>query len=284
MIKRIKDDINNIKKFDPAARTSLEILLAYPGLWAVWIHQIAHLLWRKRFKTIARWISTWNRFLTGIEIHPGAKIGKRLFIDHGMGVVIGETAEIGDDCTLYHGVTLGGTSLEKGKRHPTLGNHVVVGAGAKVLGPITLGNHSSVGANSVVIKTVPDNTTAVGIPARISKPDRPNLKKEIANKLFNAYGMSHDIEDPEANAINLLLNHIEKLDKALCQMQTELKAQNIRLNVEWPTIQDCSFDDDGLHIHQEQQPQEKEQGQEKKPEKQENRASQPVEEDSTKPS
>lgn len=249
MIKTIKDDIQNIKKFDPAARTSIEILLAYPGLWAVWIHRVSHKLWHKNFKTLARWISTWNRFLTGIEIHPGAQIGKRLFIDHGMGVVIGETAIIGDDCTLYHSVTLGGTSLEKGKRHPTLGNNVVIGAGAKVLGPVVLGNNSSVGANSVVIKDVPDNATAVGIPARFSKPDKPNLKKEIANKLFNAYGMSHDIEDPEANAINLLLNHIEKLDKALCQMQTELKAQDIKLNVEWPTIQDCSFDEAGLHIH-----------------------------------
>lgn len=252
MFKIIKDDIQNIKKFDPAARTSLEVLLAYPGLWAVWIHRISHKLWKTNFKTLARWISTWSRFLTGIEIHPGAQIGKRLFIDHGMGVVIGETAIIGDDCTLYHGVTLGGTSLEKGKRHPTLGDHVVIGAGAKVLGPITLGNNSSVGANSVVIKAVPDNATAVGIPARHSKPDKPNLKKEIANKLFNAYGMSHDIDDPEANAINLLLNHIEKLDKALCQMQTQLKSQDIKLNVEWPTLQDCSFDDEGLHIHEDE--------------------------------
>lgn len=252
MFKIIKDDIQNIKKFDPAARTSLEVLLAYPGLWAVWIHRISHKLWKTNFKTLARWISTWSRFLTGIEIHPGAQIGKRLFIDHGMGVVIGETAIIGDDCTLYHGVTLGGTSLEKGKRHPTLGDHVVIGAGAKVLGPITLGNNSSVGANSVVIKAVPDNATAVGIPARHSKPDKPNIKKEIANKLFNAYGMSHDIDDPEANAINLLLNHIEKLDKALCQMQTQLKSQDIKLNVEWPTLQDCSFDDEGLHIHEDE--------------------------------
>ncbi len=251
MLKTIKDDIQNIKKFDPAARTTLEVFLAYPGLWAVWIHRIAHKLWHKRLKTLARWISTWNRFLTGIEIHPGAKVGKRLFIDHGMGVVIGETAIIGDDCTLYHGVTLGGTSLEQGKRHPTLGNNVVIGAGAKILGPITLGDNSSVGANSVVIKEVPENSTAVGIPARVAKPDKPNLKKEIANKLFNAYGMSHDIEDPEANAINLLLNHIEKLDQALCQMQTELKAQDIKLNVKWPTIQDCSFDEEGLHIHEE---------------------------------
>lgn len=249
MLKTIKDDIQNIKKFDPAARTTLEIFLAYPGLWAVWIHRIAHKLWHKNLKTLARWISTWNRFLTGIEIHPGAQVGRRLFIDHGMGVVIGETAIIGDDCTLYHGVTLGGTSLEQGKRHPTLGNNVVIGAGAKILGPITLGDNSSVGANSVVIKEVPKNSTAVGIPARVAKPDKPNLKKEIANKLFNAYGMSHDIEDPEANAINLLLNHIEKLDQALCQMQTELKAQDIQLNVKWPTIQDCSFDEEGLHIH-----------------------------------
>ena len=249
MLKTIKEDIHNIKQFDPAARNTFEVLLAYPGLWAVWIHRVAHKLWQKNLKTLARWISTWNRFLTGIEIHPGAEIGKRLFIDHGMGVVIGETAIIGDDCTLYHGVTLGGTSLEKGKRHPTLGNNVVIGAGAKILGPITLGDNSSVGANSVVIKEVPENSTAVGIPARVAKPDKPNLKKEIANKLFNAYGMSHDIEDPEANAINLLLNHIEKLDLALCQMQTELRAQNIKLNVQWPTILDCSYDEEGLHIH-----------------------------------
>ncbi len=251
MIKTIKDDIQNIKKFDPAARGTFEVLLAYPGLWAVWIHRVAHKLWNKNIKTLARWISTWNRFLTGIEIHPGAQIGKRLFIDHGMGVVIGETAIIGDDCTLYHSVTLGGTSLDKGKRHPTLGNHVIVGAGAKVLGPITLGHHSSVGANSVVVKSVPDNATAVGIPARFSRPDKPNLKKEIANKLFNAYGMSHDIDDPEANAINLLLNHIEKLDKALCKMQTELQSQGISLDIEWPTIQDCSFDEEGLHLNDE---------------------------------
>lgn len=253
MIKTIKEDIANIKKFDPAARTSFEIVLAYPGLWAVWLHRIAHFLWGKNIKTIARWLSTVNRFLTGIEIHPGAKIGRRFFIDHGMGVVIGETAEIGNDCTLYHGVTLGGTSLEKGKRHPTLGDNVVVGAGAKVLGPIKIGNNSSVGANSVVIKEVPENSTAVGIPARVSKPDRPNLKKEIADKLFNAYGMSHDIEDPEANAIRLLLNHTEKLDKALCQMKGELKRQGIKLKVDWPTIQDCSFDEDGLHIHEEKE-------------------------------
>ncbi|NLD08249.1 MAG: serine O-acetyltransferase [Xanthomonadaceae bacterium] len=249
MIKTIREDIANIKRLDPAARTSFEIIMAYPGLWAIWIHRINHWLWKKKIKAIARWLSTVNRFLTGIEIHPGAQIGRRFFIDHGMGVVIGETAEVGDDCTLYHGVTLGGTSLEKGKRHPTLGNHVVVGAGAKVLGPIKIADGASIGANSVVVKPVPENSTAVGIPARISKPDKPNLKKEIAAKLFNAYGMSHDIEDPEANAINFLLNHIEKLDVALCQMKGELKRQGIELNLEWPTIQECTFDEDGLHIH-----------------------------------
>lgn len=246
MIKRMLEDIANIKKFDPAARHTLEVLLSYPGLWAIWGHRINHFLWCSGLKTLARWLSTVNRFLTGIEIHPGAKIGRRFFIDHGMGVVIGETAEIGDDCTLYHGVTLGGTSLEKGKRHPTLGNNVVVGAGAKVLGPITIGDNSSVGANSVVVKPVPANSTAVGVPARISKPDRPNLKREIAEKLFNAYGMSHDIDDPEGNAIRLLLNHTEQLDKALCQMKGELKRQGIKLNVDWPTIQDCAYYEEGL--------------------------------------
>ncbi len=251
MFKTIQEDIQNIKKIDPAARSSFEVLLAYPGLWAIWLHRVAHCLWHKRLKTLARWLSTWNRFLTGIEIHPGAQIGRRFFIDHGMGVVIGETAIIGDDCTLYHGVTLGGTSLNKGKRHPTLGHHVVVGAGAKVLGPITIGNGASIGANSVVVKSVPDNTTAVGIPARISKPDMPNLKKAIANRLFNAYGMSHAVEDPEANAINLLLDHIEKLDHALAQMDYALKARDIDLEVDWPTIQNCSFDEEGLHIHPE---------------------------------
>ncbi len=249
MFKIIREDIHNIKKIDPAARSTFEVLLAYPGLWALWLHRIAHWLWGKKIKTLARWISTWNRFLTGIEIHPGAQIGRRFFIDHGMGVVIGETAIIGDDCTLYHGVTLGGTSLNKGKRHPTLGHHVVVGAGAKVLGPITIGNGASIGANSVVIKSVPDNTTAVGIPARISKPDMPNPKKAIAQRLFNAYGMSHAVEDPEANAINLLLNHIEKLDAALAEMDHALKAQDIDLKIKWPTLQNCSFDEEGLHIH-----------------------------------
>ncbi len=250
MFKTIREDIQNIKKIDPAARSSFEVLIAYPGLWAVWLHHIAHWLWRKELKTVARWISTWNRFFTGIEIHPGAQVGRSLFIDHGMGVVIGETAIIGDNCTLYHGVTLGGTSLNKGKRHPTLGNHVVVGAGAKVLGPILIGNGASIGANSVVIKSIPENSTAVGIPARISQPDLPNPKKAIANRLFNAYGMSHAVEDPEANAINLLLNHIEKLDQTLIEMDKILKTEhNIDLQIQWPTLQSCSFDEAGLHIH-----------------------------------
>jgi serine O-acetyltransferase len=152
---------------DPAARTWLEVLLVYSGLHAIWIHRIAHWLWQHNFRFIARWLSQFSRWLTGIEIHPGAKIGKGFFIDHGMGVVIGETAEIGADVTLYHGVTLGGTSLEKGKRHPTIGDRVVIGAGAKILGAITIGNDSRIGANAVVVKSVPPNSVVVGVPGQI---------------------------------------------------------------------------------------------------------------------
>lgn len=248
MFIRIHEDIANIKKYDPASRSTLEILFSYPGLWAVWHHRFNHFLWRKRFKTLARFLSTLSRFITGIEIHPAAQIGRRFFIDHGMGVVIGETSEIGDDCMIYHGVTLGGTTLNKGKRHPTLGNHVIIGAGAKILGPITIGDGASVGSNSVVVKSVPSNVTAVGVPARIIKAETNNLKKEIAHRLFYAYGMRPDLEDPETEAINLLLNHIEKLDVALCEMRQTLKDQGIQLEIDWPTIQEYSYDEMGLHF------------------------------------
>jgi serine O-acetyltransferase len=166
----MRHDIRAVKERDPAARNWLEIVLCYPGLWAVWAHRFAHVLWRWRLKLLARWISQLARTLTGIEIHPGATIGQGLFIDHGMGVVIGETAEIGADVTLYQGVTLGGTSLEKGKRHPTLGDGVVVGAGAKVLGAITVGEYSRVGANAVVVKPVPACAVVVGVPGEIVEP------------------------------------------------------------------------------------------------------------------
>jgi serine O-acetyltransferase len=171
MFKRIKEDIEVVFERDPAARSIIEVLLCYPGLHAIWFHRIAHWLWKRNFRLLARIISHISRWITGIEIHPGAKIGRRFFIDHGMGVVIGETAEIGDNVTIYHQVTLGGTSTKKGKRHPTIGNNVVIGAGAKILGPIKIGDNCKIGANSVVIKDVPPNSTVVGIPGKVVKRD-----------------------------------------------------------------------------------------------------------------
>jgi serine O-acetyltransferase len=183
VLKKMRHDIRAVKERDPAARNWLEVVLCYPGLWAVWGHRVAHVLWRWRLKLLARWISQLMRGLTGIEIHPGATIGPGLFIDHGMGVVIGETAELGAEVTLYQGVTLGGTRIEKGKRHPTLGDGVVVGAGAKVLGAITIGDYSRVGANAVVVKAVPSSAVVVGVPGEIvtskgdgHKPESPNLE------------------------------------------------------------------------------------------------------------
>lgn len=167
MFKQLKEEINVVYKLDPAARNKIEIIFIYPGIHALIFHRLSHWLWKHHLKFIARFIAMISRFLTGIEIHPAARIGRRLFIDHGMGVVIGETAEIGDDCTIYHGVTLGGTSINKGeKRHPTLGNRIIVGAGAKVLGPIVIGDDVRIGANSVVIKDAPAGTTVVGVPGR----------------------------------------------------------------------------------------------------------------------
>lgn len=166
MFENLKHDLNRVLENDPAARTKLEVFLLYPSIHALIAYRISHFFYKKKFFFIARLISQVSRFFTGIEIHPGATIGKGLFIDHGMGVVIGETTEVGDDVTLYHGVTLGGTGKDKGKRHPTLGNNVIVGAGAKILGPILIGNNAKVGANAVVVKNVPDGATAIGIPAK----------------------------------------------------------------------------------------------------------------------
>lgn len=166
MFKNLKHDLNRVLENDPAARTKLEVFLLYPSIHALIAYRISHFFYKHKLFFLARLISQTSRFFTGIEIHPGATIGRGLFIDHGMGVVIGETAEVGDDVTLYHGVTLGGTGKDKGKRHPTLGNNVVVGAGAKILGPILIGNDAKVGANAVVVKNVPDGATAVGIPAK----------------------------------------------------------------------------------------------------------------------
>jgi serine O-acetyltransferase len=174
IFRTLRRDIDSVLERDPAARSKLEVLLLYPGLHAIWGHRLAHWLWIHRLRLFGRWVSQATRDLTGIEIHPGATIGPGFFIDHGMGVVVGETAEIGDDVTLYHGVTLGGTSLEKGKRHPTIGDRVVIGAGAKVLGPITIGDDSRIGANAVVVKSVPANSVVVGVPGQIVKRSHPH--------------------------------------------------------------------------------------------------------------
>ena len=181
MFQDLRETIEAYKARDPAARTSLEVLLLYPGLKATRSHRKAHWCYQHNLKLLARWISQACRRRTGIEIHPGATIGKRLVIDHGMGIVIGETAEIGDDCLIYHGVTLGGTGKDVGKRHPTIGNHVLIGTGAKVLGPITVGDGSRVAANAVVLKDIPENSTAVGSPARVVKVDgkRVNYVSEV---------------------------------------------------------------------------------------------------------
>jgi serine O-acetyltransferase len=219
MFQRLREDIQCVFERDPAARNVFEVLTTYPGVHAVMAHRVSHALWNAGFKWLARLNSTLSRWLTGIEIHPGAKIGRRFFIDHGMGVVIGETAEIGDDCTLYHGVTLGGTSWDKGKRHPTLGNNVVVGAGAKVLGPILLGDGSRVGSNAVVVKNVAPDETVIGVPGRlIVRPttEKDIKRQEMAKKIgFDAYGVTQDMTDPLANAINHMLDHIHAMDSRL---------------------------------------------------------------------
>jgi len=190
-MKKINADIQSAFERDPAARRRLEVLVAYPGVHAVWGHRIAHWLWTHKVKLLARWLSHVNRFLTGIEIHPGAVIGDRLFIDHGMGVVIGETAVIGSNVTLYHGVTLGGVSLEKGKRHPTLEDDVVVGAGGKVLGNITIGRGSRIGANAVVVHSVPPNSVVVGVPGQVVARSRPHIQPDLDHdKLPDAIGQS----------------------------------------------------------------------------------------------
>jgi serine O-acetyltransferase len=225
--------IASIFRRDPAAHSVFEILIAYPGVHAVAVHRLSHLLWRIRLRIIARIVSQLMRWITGIEIHPGAQIGKRLFIDHGMGVVIGETAEIGDDCTLYHGVTLGGTTWKKEKRHPTLGNNVVVGAGAQVLGPINVGDGARVGSNSVVVKDVPAGATVVGIPGRVVVPRddaKSERRKQMAAKIgFDAYGQTADMPDPVANAVDVMLDHLHAVDSRLEQICTVLKKSGINL-------------------------------------------------------
>lgn len=228
MFERMREDVQSVFHRDPAARNAFEVLTCYPGLHAVWIHRLSHWLWAHEWKWLARMSSNLGRWLTGVEIHPGARIGRRFFIDHGMGIVIGETAEIGDDVTLYHGVTLGGTSWNKGKRHPTLEDGVIVGAGAKILGPFTVGAGAKIGSNAVVTREVPPGATAVGIPGRIivkSSDEQEARRKAIAEKIgFDAYGVSEDMPDPVARAIGQLLDHVQAVEERLEGMCGALKA------------------------------------------------------------
>ncbi len=250
MFKRLREDIQCVFERDPAARNSFEVLTMYPGLHALMWHRLSHFLWNIHLKWLARFLSQTSRWLTGIEIHPGARIGRRFFIDHGMGVVIGETAVIGDDVTLYHGVTLGGTSWQKGKRHPTLGNDVVVGAGAKVLGPITVADGARIGSNAVVVKDVPKNTTVVGIPGHIvsvkDKDATSKKRKEFAKKIgFDAYGTSSAMPDPVANAIDCMLDHIHAMDTQMQNMCKSLKSLGTELDVvELPDLGGCDISSD----------------------------------------
>jgi serine O-acetyltransferase len=220
MASRIREDIQCVFERDPAARSVWEVVTCYPGFHALQLHRFSHQLWRWKWRWLARLSSHIARFLTGIEIHPGATIGRRVFIDHGMGVVIGETAEIGDGCTLYHGVTLGGVSWNKGKRHPTLGKGVVVGAGAKILGPFIVGDGAKVGSNSVVVKSVPAGATVVGIPARIVEHHADNA--EAALMAFDAYAVSADLDDPLNRVLLTLGSRTDDLDGRLAEILRRL--------------------------------------------------------------
>ncbi|RFA30542.1 serine O-acetyltransferase [Alkalilimnicola ehrlichii] len=247
MFKGLREDIRCVMERDPAARNAFEVLTCYPGLHALLMHRANHWLWRRRLRWLARFLSLLTRWFTGIEIHPGATIGRRFFIDHGMGVVIGETAEIGDDCTLYHGVTLGGTTWEAGKRHPTLGNDVVVGAGAKILGPLNIGSGSRIGSNAVVVKDVPPAATMVGIPARVAgvrHAERNEQREAVARRIgFDAYGATQQMSDPIAKAINAILDHIHVTDRRMEEMCRAMKGLGVDLSeLDLPDIEGCEIE------------------------------------------
>ena len=230
MFERIREDIRSVLDRDPAARNTFEVLTTYPGLHALLMHRMAHPLWVRGWKWLSKLIAMFSRWLTGIEIHPGATIGRRFFIDHGMGVVIGETSIIGDDVTLYQGVTLGGTSLNEGKRHPTLEDGVVVGAGAKVLGPFTVGKAAKIGSNAVAVKEVPPGATVVGIPGRIVQRQSTvgEAQQAIAEKIgFDAYAVTKEMPDPTAHAINAMLEHIQQMDARFDELCGALKANGM---------------------------------------------------------
>ena len=228
MFAHLREDISSVLTRDPAARSKLEVLTCYPGIHALFMHRIAHGLWRRGFVWLGRCVSVFGRWWTGIEIHPGAKIGRRVFIDHGTGVVIGETAEVGDDCTIYQGVTLGGTSLYRGvKRHPTLERGVVVGAGAKVLGGFTVGEGAKIGSNAVVTKPVPAGATAVGIPARVIEPRGDERDHSADVQGFSAYGITRDQDDPLSKALHALLDHASEQDRRVDALVARLKAAGV---------------------------------------------------------
>jgi serine O-acetyltransferase len=229
MFNRLREDMAVVFDRDPAARSRWEVLTCYPGLHAlVWHRTVTHPLWRGGFRWLARWLAHWGRWLTGIEIHPGATIGRRVFIDHGMGIVVGETAEIGDDSTLYHGVTLGGTSWNKGKRHPTLGRGVVIGAGAKILGPILIGDNAKIGSNAVVVRDVAANATAVGIPARIVTEAEQDRRETQAERMgFSAYAIAADMNDPVVQAIHQMLDHAAASEERFDPLVAELKKNGL---------------------------------------------------------
>ena len=230
MIQTLREDLKAVFERDPAVRSVFEIIFCYPGFHAMIFYRVAHWFWSNQFYFLGRFVSHLGRFLTGIEIHPGAKIGRGFFIDHGMGVVIGETAEIGENCTLYHGVTLGGTSWAKEKRHPTLGDNVVVGSGAKILGPFTVGDNSKVGSNSVVVKEVPANSTVVGVPGRMvfSEGQKPEPKADLEHGR---------LPDPEAKAIACLFDQIRALEKRVQELTAEQEEFKSRLAADDAALQ-----------------------------------------------
>ncbi len=229
MFSRLREDIACIRERDPAARSTWDVLTCYPGFHALLLHRLAHACWIHGLRWLGRFLSNLSRWLTGIEIHPGAQVGRRVFIDHGMGIVIGETAEVGDDSTLYQGVTLGGTSLARGaKRHPTLGRGVIVGAGAKILGGFTVGDGARIGSNAVVVKEVPPGATAVGNPARILQKEADAAREQAANRMgFSAYGLSQDGDDPLTKALHGLIDHLAAQQREIERLAAALERHGI---------------------------------------------------------
>jgi serine O-acetyltransferase len=245
MFSRLREDIASIRQRDPAARSSWEVLTCYPGLHAIAMQRCAHWCWLRGWRWMGRFISHVARWLTGIEIHPGAKIGRRVFIDHGMGVVIGETAEVGDDCTIYQGVTLGGTSLAKGaKRHPTLARGAIIGAGAKVLGSFTVGEDAKVGSNAVVVKEVPAGATAVGNPARIIDQSEQSPREQAAARMFSAYGITPNGDDPLSKALHGLIDNAATQEDQIRRIVLALREAGVKIDV---TLGSDKFDPQQLN-------------------------------------